>query len=277
MMSLPMYQLAASMALSQHSTSELIGMFNNYNSDSDIGAKASKHKNDDDSKSNRKKINSKEENNEVDASNQKESAGMSMLNWLRGMPPVNKNPTSGTALSGAVQPQLPTPITPEQSNAWLQSLLQEQASTSTNSNNLEEFPSLTAVKPSFSLNILDATTPFSNTSDLCTAVSLYSNGDYYAANEILNRNRGGFARLGRVRVEHALIEETLLETFLRTNQFVDARMMLFQHVTRSQNDGQAWRKLCVVFAKMGLMDQANAARYNWWQLGAGTGGFGGFQ
>jgi len=69
--------------------------------------------------------------------------------------------------------------------------------------------------------------------------------------------------------------QTILESFLRSDKLVDAKMLLCERASLAPNDSQAWRRLASVFGRSGDRALAQVAHYTAWQLGIGQGGFGG--
>ena len=83
------------------------------------------------------------------------------------------------------------------------------------------------------------------------------------------------ARLGGTATQRDMLAHALIFAFLRAGRVVEARFLLCERAALSPNEAQSWRKLAVVFDKMGERDLAEVAHYTAWQLGIGQGGFGG--
>ena len=82
-------------------------------------------------------------------------------------------------------------------------------------------------------------------------------------------------RLGGTATQRDLLSHALVFAFMRADRVIEARFLLCERTALSPNEAQSWRKLAVVFDKMGERDLAEVAHYTAWQLGIGQGGFGG--
>lgn len=99
--------------------------------------------------------------------------------------------------------------------------------------------------------------------------------DYASSAAELNRAYPVLSRMGGTMVLRDVIAQTLILFFLRADRLVEARLLLCERTTLTPNDAQSWRRLALVFDKMGEDSLAEVAHYTAWQLGIGQGGFGG--
>lgn len=92
---------------------------------------------------------------------------------------------------------------------------------------------------------------------------------------LLNTHQTAVSRLGGTLALRDVIQQTLIEAMLRSEQWAEARLLLSERTTLAPNDAQAWRRQASVLGRLGLKDLAEVANYTAWQLGIGQGGFGG--
>lgn len=99
--------------------------------------------------------------------------------------------------------------------------------------------------------------------------------DYASSATEFNRVYPVLSRMGGTMVLRDVMAQTLILFFLRADRLVEARLLLCERTTLTPNDAQSWRRLALVFDKMGEDSLAEVAHYTAWQLGIGQGGFGG--
>lgn len=103
-----------------------------------------------------------------------------------------------------------------------------------------------------------------------------SGGDGVASTaSLLNTHQSAVHRLGGTLALRDVIQQTLIEAMLRSEQWAEARLLLSERITLAPNDAQAWRRQASVLGRLGIKDLAEVANYTAWQLGIGQGGFGG--
>lgn len=153
---------------------------------------------------------------------------------------------------------------------------------------LSDFEMLAKTQPSFALEtrapeLIAATASTSERDWLVTssvepvvaALAAQAKLDHVQAAKQLNSVHPVRTRLGGSATQRDLLAHALIFAFLRTDRVVEARFLLCERAALSPNEAQSWRKLAMVFDKMGERDLAEVAHYTAWQLGIGQGGFGG--
>ena len=107
------------------------------------------------------------------------------------------------------------------------------------------------------------------------SMNAFSNQNYDIASTKLNICKPVLSRIGGNAVQRDIINQTMIDSYIRADKFVEAQLLLCERTTVSPNEAQSWRRLATVFGKTGKKDLAEIAHYTSWQLGIGQGGFGG--
>lgn len=165
----------------------------------------------------------------------------------------------------------------------------------------EALPALLAVKPTMRLNTSSSFSPSSSTSsssvvsgssasplifhrspvhprvaaEVNGALRSFVEENFLDAATVLNAHLPVAQHFGGSIIQRQVLEQTLIEAFMRNDQLQEAQMMLCERAVLYPHDGQSWRRLAAVFGQTGREDLARIAHYTSWQLGIGQGGFGG--
>jgi len=163
------------------------------------------------------------------------------------------------------------------------SVSEPSSPSSWNQSSSDRFPLLTSVLPAFKLTIYH--NKHNKTSadyeDQQNVIYISDAVEHFVGNRLKEAadcflaSRERFANLGGGVLMKDSLEQTLVESFLRSNQLQEARMLLSERTAIAPNEAQSWRRMAIVLEGLGQRDAAEKAQYTAWQLGIGQGGFGG--
>lgn len=140
------------------------------------------------------------------------------------------------------------------------------------------------IEPSFALNWRHSIVAASGVPDeqwvtnhvtlpLIKAISCFTKQEYSETATILLSVRDIIHLLGCSAVQMDVFEQMIIESLLRSNQLVEAKILLSERTVLNPNDAQAWRRLASIYGRLGERELASSAHYTAWQLGIGQGGF----
>ena len=140
------------------------------------------------------------------------------------------------------------------------------------------------IEPNFALNWRHSVVAASGAPDeqwvtkhvtlpLIKAISCFTKQEYNETATILLSVRDIIHLLGCSSVQMDVFEQMVIESLLRSNQLVEAKILLSERTVLNPNDAQAWRRLASIYGRLGERELASSAHYTAWQLGIGQGGF----